>query len=289
MNKANLELIRSKFGRSFQLKHFTSSALNDKATFWHFHPEIELVYVHKGRGVRHVGNHLSYYDDGDLVLIGSNVPHNGFTDKDTGNDFEVVVQFREDFLGDSFFYTAEMSSVLSLFRRAQSGISFSGNTKSKVGEALQKLSTLSNFQSLVSLLSILQTLGTTNEYSPLNPSHYSFEVNSIANDRAGEVYQFIRDNYDKDVTLKEISKKANMTIPSFCRYFKKLTDKTFTQFLNEFRIIEACKYLSESSTAVTQICYLVGFNNVAHFNKHFKRVTGKSPLAYRKSLRKITS
>jgi hypothetical protein len=92
---ANLELIKPKFGTSFELKHFVDGNQNEKATFWHFHPELELVYVKGGRGVRHVGHHMSHYKNGDLVLIGSNLPHSGFTDRNTGHESEVVIQFKK--------------------------------------------------------------------------------------------------------------------------------------------------------------------------------------------------
>jgi len=284
MKAANLELIEPLLGNSFTVKHYLEPQENEKANFWHFHPEIELVYVDEGSGVRHVGNHLSYYENGDLVLIGSNLPHNGFTNRHTGHREEVVIQFLNDFAGKGFWSIPEIQNIKTLLRRSLNGLAFSGNTKEVVGKELKMLRKLNPFERFICLLSILNKLAVSDEYEVLNAEAYSIDLNENKNQRASDVYKYIRKNFRSTISLETIAAVAAMTIPSFCRYFKNLSNKTFTQFLNEYRIIEACKLLSETDLPIGEVGLKVGFNSIAHFNKHFKLMTGKTPNIYRKML-----
>lgn len=284
MNRANLELIKPKFGSSFEVKHYLETSTNDKASFWHFHPELELVFVKGGNGIRHIGNHISYYQDGDLVLIGSNLPHNGFTDKNTGNESEVVVQFKADFLGQSFFEVQEFQKINALFNNSLNGLAFYGETKTKIGARMEKLAGLGAFDRLIEFIKILHKLAKSSESEQLNASGYTVQMTKQDNPRAAAIFEHIKSNYREEMDLEEIASLANMTVPSFCRYFKKLTDKTFTNFVNEYRIIEACKLIAEADISINEICYQVGFNNISHFMKHFKKVTNQSPSKYRKEM-----
>jgi hypothetical protein len=154
--KPSLEKISSEFGSSFSVKHYAETSTYNKPPFWHFHPEIELVYVKGGSGKRHIGNHLSYYHSGDLVLIGSMLPHTGFTDRLTGNESETVIQFHEDFLGEQFFSNNEMTDINKLLQRSKAGLAFHGETKIEVGKRLEKLVYLDNFGKMIELLCMLQ-------------------------------------------------------------------------------------------------------------------------------------
>lgn len=284
--KPSLEKINPTFGSSFTVRQFDDPCRNTNP-FWHFHPELELVFVKGGSGKRHIGNHLSYFHDGDLIFIGSNLPHSGFTDRLTGNESEIVVQMKSDFLGSIFFDIPEMLSIKLLFDRAKMGLAFYGETKKIVGERLGKLKDLEHFDRLLEFLSILKIMAESEEYKFLNVEEYALEVKQQDNERISEVYQFVRKNFQRAIPLDEISEVANMTVPAFCRYFKKQSGKTFTQFVNEFRIVHACKLLSEMPSSITEISFESGFNNFSHFNKLFKEITGKSPSAYRKELKQI--
>ncbi|MEQ8575219.1 MAG: AraC family transcriptional regulator, partial [Fulvivirga sp.] len=124
-SKPKLEQIEPSFGSSLLIQQFEKSSPN-KDPFWHFHPEVELVYVKGGNGKRHVGNHISYYQDGDLMLIGSNLPHYGFTDRLTGNESETVLQMKENFLGHDFISLPEIKPIKELIENAKLGIVFTG-------------------------------------------------------------------------------------------------------------------------------------------------------------------
>ncbi|NNL03220.1 MAG: AraC family transcriptional regulator [Eudoraea sp.] len=284
--KPAFEAIAPNFGHSFTYQKFDSTKHN-KDNLWHYHPEIELVYVNGGAGKRQIGSHVSCYTDGDLILIGSNLPHCGFTDKFTGNKSEIVIQMKEDFLGDSFFNIPEMKQTRTLFEIARGGVAFFGETKNIVGEQLENLKNESDFEQLLSILSVLNELGNSKDFKVLNAEGFSFKTDIEDNDRINIVFNHVRNNFKEEVTLAEIADKAGMTVPSFCRYFKKITNKTFIQFVNEYRLVHASKLLAEQPMSITDVCYESGFNNFSHFNKSFKGFTGQSPSEFRNRLKKV--
>lgn len=281
--KPQLEKIDPKFGSSFTVRSFDSNNENDTPV-WHFHPEIEIAYIQDGSGKRHIGSHLSYYKKGDLILIGPNLPHLGFTNRFARGQKEVVVQMREDFLGKDFFDLPEMRDIKVLFERSRNGIRFHGNTKRKVGERLNDLVYMNNFEKITSFLTILQTLAITDEYTNLNAGNLAIETQVSDNDRIKVIYRYVNENFKETITLEEVATLINMTVPAFCRYFKKITKKTFINFLNEFRVVHACKLIAEEHHTITEVCYECGFNNFSHFAKNFKKITGKTPSNYRKEL-----
>jgi len=287
-NSPTLEKVEPTFGNSFTYKLFSEESPNQKP-FWHYHPELELVYIEKGSGKRHIGNHLSYYSDGDLVLIGPNLPHIGFVDRLTGVASEVVVQFKLDFLGSDFFSATELRDIQGLIDRAKSGISFYGRTKDEVGILLKDFNWVQiKFDQLMQLLRILQNLALSEEYDLLNANDsLSLVMNPQDNDRMDLVYDYIRGHFEEKIYLEEIAETVAMSVPSFSRYFKKMAGRTFSEFLMHFRIVHASKLLAEDQQSIAEICFSSGFNNFSHFTKSFKKITGKSPSVYKKSLYKV--
>ncbi|GLU45637.1 AraC family transcriptional regulator [Allomuricauda sp. NBRC 101325] len=286
IQKPAFEAIAPSFGHSFTFMKFNENNENKNAG-WHYHPELELVYVNGGSGKRQIGSHVSYFRNGDLILIGSNLPHCGFTDKLTGNKSETLVQMKMDFLGNDFFNIPEMKNIQKLFEVAKSGIAFSGKTKTKVGEKMEILEYQTDFQRLLSILNILNILATSKEMNVLNAEGFSMETEVKDNDRINIVFNHVKANFKEDISLEDISDMVSMTVPSFCRYFKKITNKTFTQFVNEYRLVHASKLLAEQPISITQVCYESGFNNFSHFNKSFKAFTGQNPSEYRNQLKTV--
>ena len=280
------QIIEPSFGSSFTFSKYIENA-NSKAHLWHYHPEIELVYVNGGSGKRQVGSHISYYTDGDLILIGSNLPHCGFTDEQTGNKNETVLQMKPDFLGNSFFDAPEMKNINTLFNQAKAGIAFSGETKKKIGEKIEIMENQSPFERLLTIINALNELGLSNEFKILNAEGFSMEMQMQDNDRINMVFNYVKDNFQEQITLDEVAVLVSMTVPSFCRYFKKITQKTFTKFVNEYRLVHASKLLAEKPISITEISFESGFNNFSYFNKTFKEFTGKSASQYRKELRSV--
>jgi len=285
-HKPTLEVVKPDFGRSYTYKKFNAENVN-KDIQWHYHPEVELVYVKGGSGKRQIGSHVSYYSESSLMLIGSNLPHCGFTDRFTAHKQETVLQLKEEFLGDGFLDAPEMQDVKDLFNMAKGGIAFRGSTKAEVGSLLEALEVQDDFERLITLLQILHILSRSREFRILNAGGFALEASKKDNDRLNVVFNYVKTNFKEEITLHEIADLVSMTIPSFCRYFKKMTNKTFTQFVNEYRLVHASKLLAEQPMTITDVCFECGFNNFSHFSKSFKSFTGHSPSEYRKQLKTI--
>lgn len=284
--KPGYEVVESSFGSSFYYSKYSMNS-NNKAHVWHYHQEIEMVFVNGGAGKRQIGSHISYYTDGDLILIGSNLPHCGFTDYNTGNKNETVIQMKPDFLGARFLDLQETKCIQELFDKARGGIAFGNEIKKVVGKQIEKMEGLLPFERLLALLAVLKELQNSTDYRILNASGFSLETQVQDNDRINMVLNYVKDNFKTPISLENVAAMASMTVPSFCRYFKKMTKKTFTAFVNEYRVVHASKLLAEKPTSIANICYESGFNNFSHFNKLFKEFTGKNASQYRKELNSV--
>ncbi len=281
--KPPLEKVVMPHEGSVLIRHFTKDRRNTRP-YWHYHPELELVYVKGGNGKRHIGSHLSYFQDGELVLIGSNLPHQGFTERIEGKESETVIQFRADFLGEYFLDVPEMHGIAKLFERAKKGLSFRQNILEELGEKIIGLVEKDKFSQILGLLEVLKELSVTEDYKVLNADGFLMVAKPQDNDRLNKVLNYIKEHFQNNITLMEICDLVGMTEPSFCRYFKKITTKTFTQFLNEYRLVHASKLLAEKQISISEVCFESGFSNYSHFVDKFKKFTGQSPSSYRKSL-----
>ena len=282
--KASLEAIQQENKSiTYQLFDINNNNLNNKFQKWHYHPEIELVYINNGKGKRQVGLHLSNYDEGDLVMIGTNVPHTGFTEYFDKERKEVVVQFKPDFLGNSLEKVLEFKNIKRLFEISKRGLVFSGNTKKTIGISMLGLQYETPLQKVLTLIKILNDLSISKDVTVLNSENFDSE--SIQeNERIKKVFNYIKLNYKEEVSLNEVSELVFMTPPSFCRYFKSKTNKTFTTFLNEYRINNALKLLAQSELDIKNICFQCGYNNFSHFNRLFKKQISMTPSEFRKKM-----
>ncbi|WP_313600465.1 AraC family transcriptional regulator [Epilithonimonas vandammei] len=281
-----LESVSPDVGSSFTcLKYYRDE--NIKSNFWHYHPEIELIFVHKGSGKRQIGSNISYFTDGDLILIGSNLPHCGMTNENTKNEYEVVIQFSKEFLGQDFWKAVEMNRISALLEKAKSGIVFGEDFKKALKPKIDALTESHSLTKLLLLIEVLDQMSLTQDYKILNASKYYLQTQKEDNDRINVIFNYVKDHFKEQITLETVAELSNMTVPSFCRYFKKITNKTFTQFVNEYRITHSLKLLAEQPMSITEVCFDSGFNNFSYFNKTFKEHTQKSPSQYRKEFSNI--
>ncbi|TAE36099.1 MAG: AraC family transcriptional regulator [Runella slithyformis] len=281
--KIEYEKIVPDQGSSFKVLHWRS---HQDRFFWHQHPEHEIVYIHKGSGKRHIGAHLSYFEEGELMFIGPNVPHLNFGYGADDAHEEIVVQLRDDFMGTEFLQKPEMQAVKQLFERSKQGIKFFGETRKQVANMMLNLPQLSEFERLVELLMVFRKLALTPDFELLNTIDARFEYSHRDEERIGRIYAYVEAHYQQDINLQHVADLANLTVPSFCRFFKKMMQMTFTDFVNEYRINQACKLLTQNQT-VAESCYASGFNNESHFTKTFKHITGKNPRDYRAEVRRF--
>jgi AraC-like DNA-binding protein len=276
--KAKLESITSDADSSFRI--LLTPNLNE-IFYWHFHPEYEIVYVETERGFRHIGDHISKYKDSDLALIGPNIPHLNFDYGVKAIVNTVVVQMKENFLGHEFFSLPEITAIKSLFEKAKSGLAFYGETKKVAGEKLKQLTALPHFEQLILLLEVFNLLAKSNEVEMLKVRPVASASVLKEQQRLQKIYHFIEANYQNEIDVNVVAKLCNLTTAAFCRYFKKSTHFTFTDFLNQFRINQSKKLLLQNNN-VTEACYKCGFANISYFNKTFKKITGENPSAFKK-------
>ncbi|MGK6351494.1 AraC family transcriptional regulator [Parapedobacter sp. DT-150] len=256
-------------------------------TPWHCHPEYELVLVVKSTGKRTVGNHEEAFIDGDLVLLGPNLPHCYQNDPEYYENNPsltaeaIVIHFSEDFLGRDFFNIPEMSPVRKLFNNSRFGLKILGDTRQRVTDIMHEMLGMNGYKRILQLLNILEILALSDETTVLASAGYVQQHAVTHNDRITKVHEYIIANFRRNIGLADAAKVANMSVPTFCRFFKSCTRKAFSSFLNEVRIGYACKLLVEENYNISQICYESGFNNMSNFNRQFKRITDKSPLQYK--------
>lgn len=290
MTKPAFEALHSTNVSSFLIRTFNESSFSAP---YHFHPEFELTLILKGEGKRYTGNNMSPYQAGDLVMIGSNLPHCWKSENiDNGelNASSLVIQFRDDFLGTDFFLKPEMAGVLQLFKTSSYGIQFVNKTALQAKEDLLLLTYEEEpFRKLILFLQILHDLALSKDYILLDKQQKTSSHSSSERERINAVLAYVVDNFRKEITLEEAAAIANMTDTAFCRYFKKITRKTFIQTVTEYRVNYATQQLIQTDKAVSDICYESGFGDVSHFYKTFKAKNRLSPLHYRKRFMKEIS
>lgn len=279
--KLQFEKIEPEVGSSFRVIHNTEP--ETCRVYWHYHPEYEIVYIPFGNGQRRVGTNVSCYELGELIFIGPNLPHLNFSYGKEGKYEEIVVQMREDFMGESFLEKPELAAVKGLFERGHTGLTFGSSTKLQVGPWLEELPIQPPFDRFLTLLRVLQHLADASDVQPLHADGVRFDLNPKEQKRINRVCQYVEYHYAEPIDINVVADLASLTVPAFCRYFKRMTHQTFTDFVNEYRVNQARRLLYSART-VADVGFAVGFNNLSHFNKTFRAITGKTPSAYRKLL-----
>jgi len=252
---------------------------------WHFHPEYEIVYVEGTSGTRHVGDHISLYEGSDLVFIGPNIPHLNFDYGVRTECEQVIIQMKENFLGKDFLNIPEFVSIKTLFDKAHCGLSFSGSTKELVGKQLKRISTLDHFDQLLCLLRILKLLAASDHTEILNDSPAGNKSLQKEQYRMDSIYKYVETHFDQNPDVNFIARQVNLTTAAFCRFFRKNTQMTFTEFVNQYRVNQAKNYLLQDKT-VSETCFAVGFESLSYFNKLFVKITGENPSSFKKRYRK---
>ncbi|OPC41522.1 AraC family transcriptional regulator [Elizabethkingia anophelis] len=278
--KVSFERIVPSEKSSFRTLH-NNSPISEFKWEYHYHPEIELVCVISGNGTRHVGYHKSNYTNGDLVLIGSNIPHSGFGLNSVDPHEEIVLQFREEILHFPQ-QEVETRAVKDLLERSKYGILYSTATKKALLPKLKKLLESEGYKRYLLLLEILFELSLCEEYELLNKEIMPYTIISKNKTRLENIFTYVEHHYDKEINIEDVAKLANLTLPAFCNFFKKATQITFTEFVNRYRISKACLLMTQDKT-ISECSYSCGFNNVTYFNRMFKKYTNKTPSEFIRS------
>ena len=257
---------------------------------WHYHPEYELVLVVKSTGRRMVGDNIGYFEEGDLVFIGSSLPHLWVNDaefinrKDNSLAEAIVIHFKKNFLGDCLFKIPEMESFNSFLKMSDRGVVIKGDAKAKINAIMKKMPNLNGLQRLSSLFSIFDILSGLMEYELLASPGFVKKITLNSSDRLNRVIEYIMENFDQDITLSKAASNANMSLTSFCNFFKGNYRLTFVEYLNSVRVGHACKLLSEKDRNIVEVAFGSGYHSLANFNKQFKKYKQMTPTEYRRVL-----
>lgn len=228
MLKASFEIITAVKKGSFVIKKFDQKGF--QAPF-HYHPEIELTYITEGRGKRFVGNNMTGFQESDLVMMGANLPHCWkLSDTKKASAGSFVIQFNYDFLGKDFFESAELDRVRKLIKRSEEGIEFKGKINGRVKERMERAFLEKNhLKKLTMLLEILNLLSFSKEYVLLNKKNSVMMQTDDSRERISKAMGYIVENFHDEVSLNKAATITGMTPNAFCKYFKKMTRKTFME------------------------------------------------------------
>lgn len=276
--KAFLEDIPSKKGKaSFYSTRITVQSFEFK---WHYHPEFELTYIVSGSGYRIVGNSHEHFSSGDLVLLGSNLPHTWWGKNEDGSLSEaIVIQFSNEFI-EPFLRLNEGYAIKALLERAAKGLRFVSDAA--LVYKLVSIGQTKEMDSILSLLSILQNL-TEKSGSNLCPDAYHNVISKKFETRINKVCTYIQDHYSEPISLQQVSELVFMTESNFCKFFKKATSTTFSDYVNDLRINEACHLLIYTEDNISKIAQDCGFESLSYFNRVFLKKKRIKPSLFRKN------
>jgi AraC-like DNA-binding protein len=253
---------------------------------WHFHPEIEILYVVKSTGTSYIGDSISSFGKGTLCIIGENVPHWWKSDEKylNGNAQEgikaLIIQFRKEIFDTNFINIPEMNTIKELLKKSQRGIQYSGNSREKLGNQMVRIFRSDGIKRITELIILLDMMANANEFNYHASTGYSKMINTYDFYRFNKIHEYLVNNFTRHITLLEVCDSIGISPTALCRYFKKHTGKTLFTFLNEIRIGHACRLMIEENTSVSNACFASGFNNLSHFNFQFRKIMNITPSEY---------
>lgn len=252
----------------------------------HYHPELELTLILESSGKRFVGDSVQNFEAGDLVLVGENVPHFWRNDNNISEDscsHAIVVQFSKSFLGENFFNSNGADHIDKLIKNSNRGVCLKDQSiKALIKEKLMQILALPSFEKTLLLLEILNIFAKSDVYFLSSPGFKPY-LNEIDYTRMNKVYNYVYNNISSSFDVSDVASQLNMSVSAFCHYFKKRTQKTFTQFINETRIGKAKRLLIETDKSIAEIAYESGYNSLSNFNKQFSSLEKSSPKIFRKN------
>lgn len=250
---------------------------------WHCHDEYELQLIVGARGRAFVGDYIGQFEPGHLVLTGPRLPHNWISTDLPPNGLSVrslVIQFREEPLREGMKAFKELQELTPLLERASVGIEFFGLSDS-VRDRYYRIRGSHGLERFAEFVGLMGELQRCEEYRLLSSDKVLALGNVDPRSTISEIVEYINENHSDTLSITEVAARANMSVSGFSRFFSKATDCTFTEFVNRVRVHDACDLLMHSDDQISNICYAVGFNNVANFNRRFREVKGMTPKEFR--------
>jgi len=249
--------------------------------FWHYHPEYELTYIINGFGKRIVGDNYEDFTDGDLVLLGPMLPHTWVSEKPASSYYRVIViQFSADSIQPILNYS-EMAKIKQLLYRSERGLQFNGHQKKEVAAILNEMKQSNGMDALLCFLQVMHKISNM-ESRPLATSFFTEYQTNQNQQRMNTVFKWVQQKYTGRIQLSEAAALIHLSESAFCKFFKRVSGKTFSGYVNDIRIAHACKLLIESDLPIIQISGDSGFDSLTYFNRTFLKIKGITPRAFRK-------
>lgn len=256
----------------------------------HYHEEFELNFIENAKGAkRMVGDHMHEIDDLELVLVGPNLQHAWFTHQ-AGNTqiHEITIQFHKDLFDEKLLRRNQLNFIRMMLEKSLKGILFSRETIQALKPRIKSLTQKNGFDSVLELLSILHDLSTSRNMITLSDTSFNNETYTYNSRRIETTFEYMKQNFDKPITLGDVAKLANMSEASFSRFFKQRTGINFIESLNEIRLGHASRLLIDTTQSIAEVAYNCGFNNISNFNRIFKKKKNTTPKEFREEYTSAT-
>jgi len=251
---------------------------------FHLHDEFELILIVKSHGKLYAGSNVANFNDGELYFFAPGLPHCFYNTQGYENGQElacaIAIWFKKDFLGSDFFEKTESMLLKRFIKKSERGIQIIDPSKSLINRIIY-LKRKKNLEKISELLLILNELSVCEKVKLLSISDI-IETSNLSDSKIiNDVFRYVAENFMKEISLEKAAFVANMQKAAFCRYFKRKTKKTFTQLVNETRIMHAQKLLAETDKTVIEVAFECGYENTSYFNRQFKICCQTSPTAFR--------
>lgn len=258
----------------------------------HFHPELQLTAIIKGEGTLFVGDKIDRFRSGEIFLLGPNLPHvfrndpEYYEEDSTLKAHSVSIYFKLNSFGDGFFDLPEMNNIRRFLSESDRGLRISGDTALEIHQKIVDMYQIPGFEKIMSLPLILNRIANECEFEHISGMSYANPQKEADNQRINDTFRYVMNNFRNKITLEDVAEIAHMNVSSFSRFFKQRTRKTFSKFLNEVRIGNACRLLQTEKYSISEASYLSGYNNISNFNRQFKAIMGYTPRTYLTKMRK---
>jgi AraC-like DNA-binding protein len=261
----------------------------------HRHNEIQITWIIKGEGTLIAGNYMQRFGPGDVFVIGANQPHllksdPGYFDSSKKKRIHSLnIFFNPAGFISPLLSLPEMRGIKKFVTATAHGMQAPEKNRKKITDQLVKIKNAGSGLRLAAFIELLQLMAAIKKWKHFSTEAFEYSITDKEGLRINDVYQYTMANYTENIKLAEVAALVHLTPPSFCRYFKKHTSKTYIHFLNEIRINEACKkFLEKDFSSISAVAYQSGFNNVVSFNRVFKSITRQSPGSFIKQYHQQT-
>lgn len=282
-NLPEFELNQGRADSVFYLEH----GFPDSLVRWHCHDDFELHFIAHTSGKIFVGDYIGQFEPGNLVLCGPRLPHNWISQMEPEESVplrDMLVQFNQHLIYDMAKVATELDSLLPMLDRARYGIEFHGDSRDKAQSFMRSIRSATGPGRISMLIEFLQQLSTDPDFQVLSTVSMKGNADDQAMAKVDLVANYVTTHYSRNIPLSTVAELVGMSESAFSRFFSKATGNGFNEFLNRVRISRACELLAHTEQPVTKICFEVGYNNVANFNRRFRRIKQITPREYREQV-----